>query len=387
MAHTRVIYGCSDVFISDYPSWNLQTGTHALKLLKRVQSADLRITSAVDRDKQIGSQSFAYQRYNNNPSITASITYLLSDNSNELLLNLDCTGFLTGAFNNLTNTFVDRNLFYVYCPEGQNCHDVTTFEGLNVFQINNCYITDYSVSASVGSFPTVSVSFDCLNTSVDIYANDVNSTIYGNYTGKQLSSIDLTATPQARSTGYYTLSSSNTNYNLYLTGQEFRPSAIRPGDITISFLQQPMLGGIRYSGSVPAKISDLQISIPIQRRDLDGFGFNYPYNKKVLFPLIGAISCRGIFDDPVTGNYGGIFTDLNDYQLLIQFKNTTGLLVMQYYIDNAKIESQSFDNSIGANASFEGTFSFPILSTGNFFISGAARLKNTDGINVSLAAP
>ena len=94
----------------------------------------------------------------------------------------------------------------------------------------------------------------------------------------------------------------------YLTNQNLKANALRPGDIEL-LLPQPIMGGVRYGGSVPASITSLSIDLPIERKDLLGFGSNYPYDKRIMYPLIGTISFNGIFDEPVTGDFSSIFTN------------------------------------------------------------------------------
>jgi hypothetical protein len=134
------------------------------------------------------------------------------------------------------------------------------------------------------------------------------------------------------------------------------------------------MGGIRYSGNVPATINSLQISVPIERRDLLGFGSNYPYEKKLMYPLIGTISFNGTFDEAVTGNFSTIFEDENNYDFTFGLKKSNGTTGLKIDIFDARVESQSFDLSIGENMSFSSEFSFKIYPEDGMRLSGAARL-------------
>jgi hypothetical protein len=151
----------------------------------------------------------------------------------------------------------------------------------------------------------------------------------------------------------------------YLSNQTSRASALQPGDIVLQ-MPQTLMGGIRYSGSVPATINSLQISVPIERRDLLGFGSNYPYEKKLLYPLIGTLSFNGTFDEAVTGDFSTIFDDENNYDFTFSLKKSNGTTGLKIDIFDARVESQSFDLSIGDNMSFSSEFSFKIYSICNF---------------------
>jgi hypothetical protein len=236
--------------------------------------------------------------------------------------------------------------------------------GNDVFAVGNTFLTNYSISAEVGSIPTVSTSFSCLNMTFQNYnGTGVN--------GSEVPAINLTN--GVKSTEKYLLTGANMSPLNYLSNQTTRPYAIRPGDIVLQ-LPQTFMGGIRYSGDVPATISSLEINVPIERKDLLGFGSNYPYDKRIMYPLIGTVNFNGTFDEPVTGDFSNIFNNDIAYDLTFNLKNYDGATGLRVEILNARIDSQSFDLSIGDNMNFQSSFSFKIFETDGMRISGAARL-------------
>jgi len=139
-------------------------------------------------------------------------------------------------------------------------------------------------------------------------------------------------------------------------------------------LPQTIMGGIRYSGNVPATINSMQISVPIERRDLLGFGSNYPYEKRLVYPIIGKLSFNGTFDEAVTGDFSNIFSDENNYDFTFGLKKSNGTTGLKIDIFDARVESQSFDLSIEEYMSFQSEFSFKIYPEDGMRLSGAARL-------------
>ena len=364
ITRNRVIYAGTDVLISDSPSWNSQTGAKSLKLLKRVQSSSISVSNPITRPKQIGSSDFAFEKYITIPEISVDLTYLVSDNSNELLLGLNATGN-ESFLKNMAVSGQDKNLFFLLTDtDNRDADTLTDMIGNDIFAVGNTFLTNYSLSAQVGSVPTVSTSFACLNMTFQTY-NGTGSN------GSDVPAINLTN--GVKSTGKYLLTGANMSPSNYLSNQTIRPNAIRPGDIVLQ-LPQTFMGGIRYSGDVPATISSLQIDVPIERRDLLGFGSNYPYDKRIMYPLIGTISFNGIFDEPVTGDFSSIFTNDTAYDLTFNLKNYNGATGLRVEILNARIEDQSFDLSLGDNMSFQSKFSFKIFETDGMRISGAARI-------------
>jgi hypothetical protein len=364
ITRNRVIYAGTDVLVSDSPSWSGQTGTKSLKLLKRVQSSSISVTNPITRPKQIGSSDFAFEKYITIPEISVNLNYLVSDNSNELLLGLNATGN-ESFLKNMAVTGQDKNLFFILTDtNNQDADTLTNMVGNDIFAVGNAFLTNYSLSAQVGSVPTVSTSFSCLNMTFQTY-NGTGSN------GSDVPAINLTN--GIKSTGKYLITGANMSPSNYLSNQNSRPSAIRPGDIVLQ-LPQTFMGGIRYSGDVPASISSLQIDVPIERRDLLGFGSNYPYDKRIMYPLIGTVSFNGTFDEPVTGDFSNIFNDDTAYDLSFDLKNYNGATGLRVEILNARIEDQSFDLSLGDNMSFQSKFSFKIFETDGMRISGAARI-------------
>lgn len=361
----RIIYAGTDVLISDSPSWNSQTGDYSLKLLKRITTSSISISNPVTRQKQIGSADFAFERYIQQPEIQVGLDYYLSDNSNELLLGLVADGS-SGIFSNFAVSGGDKNLFFLLSDnDGQDADSLTTMIGNDVISIGNAFLNNYSISAEVGSMPKASISFDCLNMTFQNYNGTGTN-------GSEVPSINLTN--GIKSTEKYFLTGANLDLDNYLTNQSSRATALRPGDITME-LQQPIMGGIRYSGAVPASISSVKIDLPIERKDLIGFGSNYPYDKRVMFPLVGKVSFNGIFDEPNTGDFSNIFYDENNYDFAFNFKKYDGTTGVRYEIQNAKVESQSFDLNIEGQMSFQSEFSFKIFDTDGFRASGIVEFK------------
>ena len=364
ITRNRVIYAGTDVLVSDSPSWTGQTGAASLKLLKRIQSSSISVSNPITRPKQIGSSDFVFEKYITIPEISVDLKYLVSDNSNELILGLNATGN-ESFLKNMSVSGQDKNLFFILTDtNAQDADSLTNMVGNDVFAVGNTFLTNYSLSAEVGSVPTVSTSFACLNMTFQTYNGTGTN-------GSEVPAINLTN--GIKSTEKYLLTGANMSPLNYLSNQNIRPYAIRPGDIVLQ-LPQTFMGGIRYSGDVPATISSLQIDVPIERRDLLGFGSNYPYDKRIMYPLIGTVSFNGTFDEPVTGDFSNIFNNDTAYDLTFNLKNYDGATGLRVEILNARIDNQSFDLSIGENMNFQSSFSFKIFETDGMRISGAARI-------------
>ena len=111
------------------------------------------------------------------PTVSADVTYLLGNGFNEEALGFSLSSNFTDSA--LSTGFLAKqisatdpvgtsgiNLYILTLPEGIDANTISS-RSTNVdsssIGIGNAYLTDYTLDASVGDFPTVSVSFEGLN--------------------------------------------------------------------------------------------------------------------------------------------------------------------------------------------------------------------------------
>ena len=153
-------YNSVGVFLTESPAHNPKDET--IKFLNRVQSAALSLDIQRQNVQHIGSDNFLDRKIVSAASVNLNLEYLLTDGYEE-----DALGFnLNGSLHN--NIQEDKTAFLVV---GEEHFDLTGYanrqngySGLDVIGIGNCFVTNYSVSASVGDFAKASI---------DIVASDV----------------------------------------------------------------------------------------------------------------------------------------------------------------------------------------------------------------------
>ena len=364
---TRVIYAGTTVLVSDSPAASQHTGNFDIKLLNRVQSTNVSISSEIKRSKHFGYDTFAYDNYFTSPQVTADITYLVQDNSNDLILGLNADGEY--IFANQNETGVDKNLFFLFNinNDGKDINSLDNYTGIQVLGLGNTQISNFSTKASVGELPTTTVSF---------VANNV---VFQNYdSNKYIPSINPSG--QTTNFGYKIWSGifDKSNYVSDYTGNLTFP---RPGDIEL-VMQQPTtgIGGIQFL-SYTGKIQNYEINIPFDRKDLIGFGNNYPYSRKLMSPAVGTLSMSVIFDGFNTGNYTGmLFSDrASDFDIFV--KDCDGNSKVVYNIDNVKLVNQNYATEIGSTFIFDGDFEFSVGQDHGFYISGSCDLFDINASN------
>ena len=322
----RVIYSSNTVLVSTAPAAASHTGLFDLKLIDRVQTAQASFTTQVKRFKQIGFDGFLLDNFYAPPKISFDLTYYNSDTSNEAALGLNVNGEC--LFKNQAVTGKDINIFLLSdAVGGKDFSSLTNFTGSNVFGIGNALITSYSISAGLGNMPTTQLSFEANNIVFDTFTGN-NSVPALTYSGKK------TFHPYNFTTGVF-------NKNNYASDQIDRPVAIRPADIFVVMTQPEIAGGVYTAAS--GKIQNFDIQIPFERKELLGFGSNFAFDRKLMYPVVGTVSFNALFDNLNTGNYSDIFNsdNRNDIDIYLNDCNNNNQIV--YSIKDARLVSEKFN--------------------------------------------
>lgn len=250
----------------------------------------------------------------------------------------------------------------------------------DVFGFGNCYLTNYSSRASVGSFPVASCSYEAGNLLFYSSGSGITnpSLNYANYTQFN----NWCVIPNNYESGYV--------------------SALLPGDINVSITAYPIQPqvstlqgtgqdtssnphlfnwGINYTG---IQLQSYSLSMDIPRRPVRSLLYKIPINKKVLFPIRARLDLNAIVHGYISGSIAELFKNEEEYDISISIRNpsysTTGGVAIRYDFKKLKLESYNYNTSIGDNKVFSVSLSTD-LSPSNLdkglFISG---LYNTSEI-------
>ena len=172
-------YNSIGVFLTESPAYNPKDET--IKFLNRVQSASLSIDIQRQNVQHIGSDNFLDRKIVSAASVNLNLEYLLTDGYEEDVLGFNLNRYTEefgaidrpvddrkqGSLHN--NIQEDKTAFLVV---GEEHFDLTGYanrqngySGLDVVGIGNCFVTNYSVSASVGDFAKASIDICLLYTS------------------------------------------------------------------------------------------------------------------------------------------------------------------------------------------------------------------------------
>ena len=175
-------YNSVGVFLTESPAHNPKDET--IKFLNRVQSAALSLDIQRQNVQHIGSDNFLDRKIVSAASVNLNLEYLLTDGYEEDVLGFNLNGspiIYTEEFGVIDRPVSDRKYGSLhnniqedktaFLVVGEEHFDLTGYanrqngySGLDVIGIGNCFVTNYSVSASVGDFAKASI---------DIVASDV----------------------------------------------------------------------------------------------------------------------------------------------------------------------------------------------------------------------
>lgn len=370
MARNRVIYQSEALYASEDI---LSTGSGKHRQLDRVQSANYNFSISRKDINQFGELALIDSVVLEPPTVNLDFSYYLTDGSNERALGFYVQTGLATSGNFASGHMVassGKNFFIVTTAEGSDHNSNGSIASTkSVIGIGNGFLSSYSLECSVGNIPTVSVSIEAAN----ILATGVTAT-----SGLGISGANPAINPSDgasyASTGIL-LPSGQSNLGVSAI------SALRPGDITISF------GGITGAGS--GVISDLSagsdginiqsasLSLPLSRTPLQRLGTKFPFARTVDFPVVATLSVNAILNEITAENLATVLESnvSTDLTITIKKPGTAGATnAMVYIVKGAKLSSESFSSSIGANKTVDLTFTTqiggPADLTRGIFVSG-----------------
>lgn len=355
----------------------------AVEQLKRVQSANYSFTINRQDVNQFGHLARLDSVVLEAPTVSMDFSYYLTDGENERLMGMVTDGRfqnLSGMMTRSQNEF-GNNFFVLTVPEGRDALKGDMLVGENhktVIGLGNGYVTDYSMEASVGSFPTASVTVEGMNIKSDVGTDFKDIPALDPVDGTLICDRCFFLPPTESGQG---------------------ESVLKPGDITID-LQDSALISKQLSGNTvgydplddkgSAHIQSFTLSTPMGRTTLQRLGSTYAYAKEVDFPVTCTLSVNALVADLKEGNLVDLVCG-KEFDLKIRIQNPACIVCDPNSNDDAIVidfkkavlDSESFSSAIGDNKSVDLTFSTQVggpeeNSVGVFF-SGYENKTGADG--------
>jgi len=366
--------------------------------LERIQSANFNFSINRTDINEFGKLARIDSIAMESPTVGLDFNYYLTDGGNERKLGFNIptsnvprtsntgyyeTGDLAVSGHSAISGLIDdnegNNYFIVVSPEGQDVDqsNVTTSD-FEVIGIGNGFISDYSIEAAVGSIPTASVTVEGFNIKVDdrISGGVVNTAatyapfvpavdiISGEYNTGNL------ATDTPSQTNQFVIQGANalSDNAIDTTGDNGTPSALRPGDITFSMLHSgDYQGFVDMDGDGEAHLQSMSISIPMSRTVLQRLGSTFGYARVIDLPLNVDVSLSVVVSELKANNIFHALCNVQHHDFTLTLYGcdpTTGGRSpdkkIQIQCKNARLEGESFSNTIGDNQTADLTFSCQI---------------------------
>lgn len=378
------------------PAFRAQDAFHNPTLISRVQDISYSFNFNALQLKEIGSSEYIKDRTPasgavamksripvlSQPTVDVQFSYLFFDAENESALGLNVDGGYLFENSKLYNKpdwansgasaeakKGDINLYLLAEQANprkdilgrQNKTDNSEFDKLDLVGIGNCYLSSYSISAALGSMVSCQLSYSCSNICIDEYDfNNLNDSVpaVDNQGNRSESIVDIKKSILTEGA----LDTKNSESSL----------ALRPGDIEITWTDNKsgVEGGFSLLDIQPELmlIQSIEISLNIERQDINCFGSDYIKDRKIQFPILGSMSAdillRDIQKNANKSQISQIFKDDVSMDIDIKLYSRTSTTTKEHYatikIPDAKLAAESHSMSIGDFAKVSAEFLFEV---------------------------
>jgi len=403
---------------------NLINKINRLCPIDRVQSVSYSINVPHTDILQINKRGIVDRPIIDYPTVDISFDYLLCGTKNEARLGFDVNyplfnypfngepyynqneevSLLSGFFEdnknrNLTRPWQDypvnqyKDCRNIYVAVNQEGNDIDSFyfkedftnpdtyqsidpnsTGYHIIGFGNCYLNNYTTQASVGKFPSASVSYTAYNASFDMSGSGFQAPGIETKSGT-VSPEKKVVIPRIMSEEGY--------------------AALKPGDITITTESFSGLG-VDFD---KLHIQGYEISINLNREYLNNLGYRFPVDYKATSSIFANLSLQGLIESGNSGSLVDLISVNSGYDFTIKVDPTScpkstdapinaGTIpinrqdeALRYTFKGAKLNNYGYDSSIGSNKSFSASFNVEINpndTTNGLFISGVLGMEKVE---------
>ena len=311
-----------------------------------------------------------------NPTVSVPFSYYLTDFQNESFLGFDIqtgispeVGALSGI---LTKTpgKDEKNYFILVTPEGV---DATTRSGAianeYVLGIGNAFITNYSIEASVGDYPTASLTIEGYNLRGQAGNTGVIQVPVSNW----FSSPAINPTTSLSITG----DASNFRLPVGSIGHSSKPFILKPGDVTVD-LQSNATGLFANTETASFNVQSFNVSFDLARDPIQSLGSRYARSRELTFPIDVNFTVEALAGDLKAANLRDFVCNPIAQTAVITMKKpdcaNAGQVQARITLKGLTLQSEAFSIDAGDNQSVSltwlGSIGAPDDTVNNIFLSG-----------------
>ena len=397
MARNRVIYQSEALYVSKNVN---STGSGEHRQLTRVQSANYNFDITRQDVNQFGQLARIDALVLTSPTVSLDFSYYPTDGFNERALGFYVQTGSTAAGNFSSGQMGNssgQNFFIVTTTEGVDLNYETSansLAGKSVIGIGNGFLTNYSLDASVGNLPTVSVTIEGLNMNSSNYTSYVVATGAGGSLVTGTGALSPQIDPTLGTVALSSLPGAQQKISILPTpsqgvGADI-PSALRPGDIVLDFGNYGT--GVALTGkAVPVAsiggtsngldsdglhLQSASLALPLSRTPIERLGSRFAFARVVDFPIVATLNVSAIVNEVQARNLAVMLDDNSERDITMRIKDSkdTTKDAMIFTLKGSRLKSESFSSSIGSNKTvdlvFETQIGGPNDADHGVFLSG-----------------
>ncbi len=293
-------------------------------------------------------------------------------------------GSFSGYVSNNEANFISKNLiqesgfnFYIATSaEGTDLNLENAISGKPVIGIGNALVTNYSVEAKVGNFPTANIQAQGLNINSSIYKEyQINQTTIDS--GFPIASVDVRGgkTLSLNDSGYYNLIKLP---NPVSSTGELEITALRPSDIVLSFndFQNYTLFDIAADRE-EINLQSFSLQVDFNRQETQELGYRFVNSRPVGYPIIATLNINAIVNETQIYNLMQNIDNSSGKSISISINNSKNKnkKALSFELRNFLLSSESFFSAVGQNKSvdlkFEAQFGSSLDLNNGIFASGS----------------
>lgn len=313
------------------------------------------------------------------PTVSVPFSYYLTDFENEKFLGFDITatnsnvevGALSGILTKAPGKD-EKNYFILISPEGV---DAVTRSGAvstdYVLGIGNGLITNYSIEASVGDYPTASVTVEGLNLKGEAGKAAVNTLPVTNWFASP-AIYPSSGTQVQTNESYFRLPSGS-------AGHASKPFILKPGDINVDLQSVNYASGLFTNTETASfNIQSFNISFDLARDPIQSLGSRYARSRELTFPIDVNFTVEALAGDLKTANLRDFVCNPLSQTAVITMRkpvcDNNGTIQTKITLKGLTLQSEAFSIDAGDNQSVSltwlGSIGAPDDTVNNIFLSG-----------------
>lgn len=314
------------------------------------------------------------------PTVSVPFSYYVTDFENESNLGFNITPSggvspTTGAISDILSKTIgkdEKNYFILVTPEGQDAISRSGAVDTDyILGIGNANITNYSIEASVGDYPTASVTVEGLNLRGSIGTPNVSIATLSGVSGWH-------RTPAINPANGLQIEGVNTNFRLPAgsIGSANKPFVLKPGDITVDLSAASGLFADTTNGQF--NIQSFNVSFDLARDPIQSLGSRYAKSRELTFPIDVNFTVEALAGDLKVANLREHVCGTGVYNATVSMKrpdcSNSGVTAATIVLKGLSLQSEAFNIDVDDNQSVSltwlGSIGSPTDTENNVFLSG-----------------